>query len=97
MKKKKKILVACGSGIATSTIIMDKLKNGLKKRGVEIELEQCKISEAENYIEDLKLDAVVLNGTVNSEYSVPAFSGLSFLTGVGEDKLLDEIEKEIKK
>jgi PTS system galactitol-specific IIB component len=94
---KKKVLVACGSGIATSTLIMDKLKGGLKERGIDIELEQCKISEAKNYIEDLNLDIVVLNGPVNSKYDIPAFSGISFLTGVGEDKLLDEIEAELNK
>ena len=95
--EKKKVLVACGSGIATSTLIMDKLKNGLKERNIEIELEQCKISEAKNYIEDLKLDIIVLNGPVNSKYEIPAFSGVSFLTGVGEDKLLDKIEAELSK
>ena len=94
--KKKKVLVACGSGIATSTVIMDKLESGLKERGIDIDLEQCKISEAKNYIEDLNLDIIVLNGPVNSKYSIPAFSGVSFLTGVGEDKLLDEIEEELK-
>ncbi|ADQ14104.1 PTS sugar transporter subunit IIB [Halanaerobium hydrogeniformans] len=94
--KKKKVLVACGSGIATSTLIMDKLKNGLEERGVDIELEQCKISEAKNYIEDLNLDIIILNGPVNSEYDIPAFSGVSFLTGVGEEKLLDEIEDELR-
>jgi len=95
MMNRKKVLVACGSGIATSTVIMNKLEEGLKDRGIEIELEQCKISEAKNYIEDLNLDIIVLNGPINSDYEIPAFSGVSFLTGIGEDKLLDEIAAEL--
>ncbi|QTL97647.1 PTS galactitol transporter subunit IIB [Iocasia frigidifontis] len=95
MLRKKKILVACGSGIATSTVIMDKLENGLKERGIDIELEQSKISEAKNYIEDLKPDVIVVNGPVNTDYGIPAFSGVSFLTGIGVDELLDKIEKEL--
>lgn len=96
MTNRKKVLVACGSGIATSTVIMNKLEEGLKERGIKVELEQCKISEAKNYIEDFNLDIIVLNGPVNSEYKIPAFSGISFLTGIGEDKLLDEIAAELK-
>lgn len=96
MSRKKKILVACGSGIATSTVIMDKLEKGLKERGVDIELEQSKISEAKNYIEDLKPDVIVVNGPVNADYGIPTFSGVSFLTGIGVDELLDKIEKEVK-
>ncbi|SFL66848.1 PTS sugar transporter subunit IIB [Halanaerobium salsuginis] len=93
---KKKVLVACGSGIATSTIIMDKLEEGLAERGIEVEFEQCKISEAKNYIEDLSIDIIILNGPVNSEYSIPAFSGVSFLTGIGEEELFDKIVAELE-
>lgn len=42
---KKRILVACGTGIATSTVVTLKLQEALKKAGIDADVQQCKVSE----------------------------------------------------
>ncbi|HBL5326320.1 TPA: PTS galactitol transporter subunit IIB, partial [Clostridioides difficile] len=41
----KKILVACGAGIATSTIVCDRVERLVKENNIQAEVEQCKIAE----------------------------------------------------
>lgn len=87
----KKILVACGTGIATSTMASDKIQKELDKRGVGsgIIINQCKVAEvpsmANNY------DLIVSTTQVSSSVERPVISGLAFLTGIGLDKVVDEI------
>ena len=95
MAQKKKILVVCGSGVATSTVIREKVEAGLKERDIEVTMEQSKISEAKNYIEDIKPDVIIVNGPVTTDYGIPAISGVNFLTGMGVEETLDEIEAAI--
>ena len=41
----KKILVACGTAIATSTVVAKKLEEKLRARGIAVTIDQCKASE----------------------------------------------------
>lgn len=41
-----KILVACGAGIATSTVVTDRVERLVKENNVDAEVKQIKISEA---------------------------------------------------
>ena len=41
----KKILIACGSGIATSTVIADRVRKLCKNHGFDVRVEQVKIVE----------------------------------------------------
>jgi galactitol-specific phosphotransferase system IIB component len=43
--KKVKILVVCGTGIATSTVVSRKLEEKLPERGFNVETRQCKAAE----------------------------------------------------
>ena len=52
--KPKKILVACGTGVATSTIAAMAIEKEMKARGYEIIVQQCKVSEINSMIADLK-------------------------------------------
>ena len=45
MANVKRILVACGTGIATSTVVAYALEEGLKERGLRVETRQCIASE----------------------------------------------------
>lgn len=42
---KKRILVACGAGIATSTVVCSKLEELIKEHNLDAEIVQCKIAE----------------------------------------------------
>lgn len=91
----KKIVLACGSGIATSTAVAQKVSALLNDNGYEgqYEIVQCAISEAKDACADADLliaTTVAPNGLV-----CPYVSGVPFLTGVGrpaaEKEVLDII------
>jgi len=88
---KKKILVACGTGICTSTMAVNKLTNALEKRGklACVKINQCKIAELAAKAPDN--DIVVATTQVSAKISVPVVAGTAFLTGIGIEKVVDEI------
>ncbi|MET0592801.1 MAG: PTS sugar transporter subunit IIB [Polyangiaceae bacterium] len=77
----KKILVACGTAIATSTVVARKLAEKLEAMGLAVQIDQCKASEvgarASGY------DVVVSTTEVDDAKGKPLVRTLSFLTGVG--------------
>ncbi len=91
VKRTYRIVVACGTGIATSTHVALKLKEMLAERGKDrVEIVQCRVPEIPAYAEDA--DAVVSTAQVPYELSVPVFtSAIAFLTGIGMEELVDEI------
>lgn len=86
-----KILVACGTGICTSTMAADKLKKELEKRGKDsgIIINQCKVAELNSKASGY--DLIISTTQVSDKIEVPVVSGLPFLTGVGMDKVVDEV------
>ncbi|WP_019239461.1 MULTISPECIES: PTS sugar transporter subunit IIB [Enorma] len=81
----KKIVLACGSGIATSTAVARKVTALLDERGFagDYEIVQCAISEAADACADA--DVLVATTVAPSGLVCPYVSGVPFLTGVGRD------------
>ena len=48
----KKILVACGNGIATSTVVSTKIKEACEINGIPVMISQCKLLEVESKYKD---------------------------------------------
>ncbi len=90
---KKTILVACGSGIATSTAIVAALKEMLAENNIDCDIEQCSILEIEEH-ED-RCDFIVSSSKLHKQYSIPSVNGVAFLTGVGLDETKEKILKMI--
>ena len=89
--KEKRILVACGTAIATSTVVARKIEERLSERGIKVFIDQCKASEVPSKIEGF--DLVVTTTPVSGTGDVPVIQTLSFITGIGID---EDIEKIIK-
>lgn len=91
----KKLLVMCGTGIATATIVMGKVKTWLQEKGFEndVQLFQSKVAEEINHINDY--DIVISTTVVPDSIKDKVIMGLPLLTGVGIDALWAEVEKEI--
>ncbi|MBM6953255.1 PTS sugar transporter subunit IIB [Enorma phocaeensis] len=89
----KKIVLACGSGIATSTAVAQKVTDLLNKNGYEgqFNIVQCAIAEAKSQCEGA--DLLVATTVAPEGISCPYVSGVPFLTGVGrpaaEQQILD--------
>jgi PTS system galactitol-specific IIB component len=85
-----KIVVACGTAIATSTHVSIKLKELLEERGLRIRTVQCRVSEVPDTVSGAS--AVVATSQVPFDVDVPIFNGIPFLTGLGIEEVIDKIE-----
>lgn len=85
----KNVIVACGGGIATSTIIADKIRNFLNDENIANNVWQTTLSEL--YSEANKADLIVTTMSVETDYGVPLVQGTSLLTGLEEEKTKKEI------
>ncbi len=87
----KKIIVACGAGIATSTVALQKLKVGLQNKNLlsEVSFTQCTVAELNTKAQGH--DLIVTTAQYSGDVDIPVISGLPFITGMGADKLIDEI------
>ena len=55
MAKQKVVLVACGTGIATSTVVSDAIETTMKERGIKLTIRQCKAAEVRSLVGDVDL------------------------------------------
>ena len=85
----KRIIVACGSVIATSTIISSHLSELLDAHHVRYELIQCSLQEIESYVSDA--DLIVTSMDLQKKYPIPKVTAISFLTSVGAENTEEEI------
>ncbi len=85
----KKILVACGTAVATSTVVAKKLEEALKARGFAVSIDQCKASEVPG--KAAAFDVVVSTTEVDGTAGKPLVRTLSFLTGIGIEADIEKI------
>ncbi len=86
-----RILVACGTGIATSVLAANKIKQLLNARGIRVETLECKAVEVKSRVPTFRPDAIVSTTPVPPGSDVKVFSGIPLLTGIGADTLADEV------
>lgn len=89
----KKILVACGTGIATSTVVTLKIREALKAKGIDADVQQCKVSE----IGSKTGISLIVTTTTYENPNVPVLRSLSFLTGIGIEEDLNKIVEILSK
>lgn len=91
----KKVLVACGNGIATSTVVASKIREACEENGIAVATTQCKLLEVESKAEDF--DLLVTTGKfTGGRVNVPVVGAISLLTGIGEEATLEEIVNLLK-
>lgn len=95
MSRQKTILFACGTGIATSTAVNTAVTEEMKKRGLNFNARQAKATEVPSIADEV--DFIVSTTPISASVTKPVIKGLAFLTGIGKDKVLDEIEAELRK
>lgn len=83
------VLVACGAGIATSTIVSQHVENLLKENKVRAQVVQCTISE----VSSLQSGAVLIISTtiLPTTYSIPSIVATAYITGIGMGKIDQQI------
>jgi len=94
MSGKKRILVACGTAIATSTVVAKALEEELEKRGIQATIRQCKASEVPSLAQDF--DLIVTTTPVATDHGKPVIQTLAFLTGIGKEAVIEQIVEKLK-
>lgn len=84
-----RVLVACGAGIATSTVVMKKIEDLFKKNNIDAQFIQIKIAEAASKQD--QADMLITTTMLPMEYKIPAVKAMAFLTGIGQEKVEAEI------
>ena len=90
---KKKVIVACGGAVATSTVAANAVVDLAKENGIDVEIAQVRISEIES---NLPADLIVTTSKVKRDYGVPLITGMPFISGIGAGKTKEKILEVLK-
>ena len=91
----KKILLGAGTGIAVT--IIDRLENGLKKRGLahQYSITKCKVVELAKKADDY--DIIIRTALLVDKIDKPVINGLGLATGgAAAEAVLEEVADAIK-
>ncbi|MGQ0286840.1 PTS galactitol transporter subunit IIB [Pasteurellaceae bacterium 22721_9_1] len=87
---KKKIIVACGGAVATSTLAAEEIKELCSQHNIPIELIQCRINEIGTYLDGT--DLICTTSKVTQDFGdIPLVHGMPFVSGVGIEELQEKI------
>ncbi len=91
----KKVIVACGGAVATSTVAANRIKDLCKENGINIDLVQCRISEIESHLQGADLICTTMK--VKKTYGdIPVMTVMGFISGINEEKLEKDILEALK-
>ena len=82
---RKRILVVCGTAIATSTHVAMTIKEICGRAGIDVDIIQARVQEVSAYKDSV--DLIVGTTQLPPSLPVPALSGIPFLTGIGAEEL----------
>lgn len=92
-----RLVVACGGGIFTTTLVSDQVKEILKKAGIQHTVTPAKLTEIAG-ISDA--DLIIVTGKygtkTNNVANIPIIVGMSLLTGIGKDEFAVDLVKRVK-
>ena len=93
----KKLLIMCGTGIATSTVVKGKVEEWLKENNLsqEVKIYQSKVSDEINRIDEY--DVVLSTTLVPDKIRDKVIDGVPLLTGIGIDAMYEKVLAEIKR
>ena len=87
---KRKIIVACGGAVATSTMAAEEIKELCQSHNILVELIQCRVNEIETYMDGVHL--ICTTARVDRSFgNIPLVHGMPFVSGVGIEALQNKI------
>ncbi|HFR6810267.1 TPA: PTS galactitol transporter subunit IIB [Shigella sonnei] len=87
---KRKIIVACGGAVATSTMAAEEIKELCQNHSIPVELIQCRVNEIETYMDGVHL--ICTTAKVDRSFGdIPLVHGMPFISGVGIEALQNKI------
>ncbi|MEE8730633.1 MAG: PTS galactitol transporter subunit IIB [Rahnella inusitata] len=87
---KRKVIVACGGAVATSTLAAEEIKELCEAHGIQVEIVQCRINEIETFMDGVHL--ICTTAKVDRTFGdIPLVHGMPFISGVGMETLRETI------
>ena len=95
MAAKKKVLVICGTGIASSTVVANKIRSYLMAfpHLQDVQILQGKVMDV---IRHTDADVVVSTTQVPATVKVPVINAVPLLTGQGAQGVLDQVKEALE-
>ncbi|MCR5096962.1 MAG: PTS sugar transporter subunit IIB [Erysipelotrichaceae bacterium] len=89
----KRILLCCGTGVATSTVVNKKVEEELKKRGHagDFTISQCKAAEVPS--KSLNFDLCVTTVPLSFKCDCPIVVATGIIINRGTEEIYNNIEK----
>ena len=92
----KQLMVMCGTGIATSTIVTTTVKEWMSDNDMShlVQMYQSKIADEIGRLSDY--DIIISTTAVPDEFAERSLMSLPLLTGMGTDEFYSKLEQMIK-
>ena len=87
--KEVKVLIACGSGIATSTVAQEKVKEILKEEKIPAKITEGTVGQVQYLQEDV--DLILLTTKYNKPLNKPVIPVFGLISGINEEQIKKEI------
>lgn len=95
MAREVKVLVACGSGVATSTIAQEEIKAVAKSAGVKIRLMKGTIAEVP--LKQKDVDVVFTTANYRNPLEKPHLSVFGLVSGINKEGTKQKVAELLKK
>lgn len=90
----KKIIVACGGAVATSTVAANAIKELCKEKGIAVEILQIRMTEIESNLDGV--DLIVTTMRIRKDFGKPYVNGMAFLSGINKEATEEKILSYLK-
>ncbi|SHE50822.1 hypothetical protein [Alkalibacter saccharofermentans] len=90
---KKRIIVVCGAGFATSTAGEDEVKKIVKELKIEAEILKKRVVELKTATSMGGADLYVLMTPTTVKLNGPSVNGVAFISGVGKQEVIEQIKQ----
>lgn len=96
MSNLKRVIVACGSGVATSQTVASKIESMCEDENINVTVDAVDIKSLESFIDQCDIYVSIVP-TGLKDWGKPTISGIPFLTGIGIDEEFDKLKELCKK
>ena len=93
---KKRIIVACGTGVATSTLVCQRIDKFLKENNVDAEIKQCTYVEIEGNVNPDTKVIISSSKVGDTVKGVPVVIALPYISGVGIPQFEEKLKEYLK-
>lgn len=94
MAKELTVLVACGSGVATSTVAQEAVKKICKEAGIPVKIVKSTMTEIPSKQDDV--DVIMVTTNYRRPVTKPLIKVFGLISGIGEDEIKEEITNTLR-